>query len=390
MALDDPQFVVIDPAQIIADCVAFYQSNYEAITGQSITLQPAQIEQLIINMFAYRETLTKNSINEAAKQNLVSFSTAPILDYLAELVGVIRIPDQPATCTIEFTLTTGHGSGVIPAGLRIATTDGAFVFQTDNAVAFTSGDTVIDILCTAQQTGLAGNGYIAGTVIQILDPQSFITSATNINTTSGATDEETDIQLRARIKLAPSQYSTAGSVGAYKFATFSADPTIIDVSVTNPVPGTVNIYPLVTGGIVTPGGVISKVIAACNAEKVRPLTDTVAVLSPNKIEYRITANLVLYDTADQIATQQQVTKNLTDFTNLAKGKLGEDILQAKLAALCNGADLNNKVYSVSLVLEQYFFVFFGYWGPVTGIILSDMDFGYCDSITVNVTSTTHG
>lgn len=65
---------------------------YEAATGK--TLYPAQIESLLIDLIAYRETLIRAAINDAARQNLVRFARAPMLDYLGELVGIARLPGE--------------------------------------------------------------------------------------------------------------------------------------------------------------------------------------------------------------------------------------------------------------------------------------------------------
>lgn len=85
---DLPKIVDDDPAAIAAGLKA----AYEAATGR--TVYPAQAEQLLIDICAYRESLCRAAINEAARQNLVAFARAPMLDYLGELVGVVRLPDE--------------------------------------------------------------------------------------------------------------------------------------------------------------------------------------------------------------------------------------------------------------------------------------------------------
>lgn len=85
---DLPKIIDDDPAAIAAELKA----AYEAATGR--TVYPAQAEQLLIDICAYRESLCRAAINEAARQNLVSFARAPMLDYLGELVGVVRLPDE--------------------------------------------------------------------------------------------------------------------------------------------------------------------------------------------------------------------------------------------------------------------------------------------------------
>lgn len=83
-----PKIVPDDPAAIAAELKA----AYEAATGR--TVYPAQAEQLLIDLCAYRESLCRAAINEAARQNLVAFARAPMLDYLGELVGVSRLPGE--------------------------------------------------------------------------------------------------------------------------------------------------------------------------------------------------------------------------------------------------------------------------------------------------------
>lgn len=81
--------VIADDASAIRAEIA---AAYEAATGK--TLYPAQVESLLVDLIAYRETLIRAAINDAARQNLVRFARAPMLDYLGELVGVARLPGE--------------------------------------------------------------------------------------------------------------------------------------------------------------------------------------------------------------------------------------------------------------------------------------------------------
>ncbi|STN20434.1 putative phage baseplate protein [Escherichia fergusonii] len=98
MAIAEPNFIDRDPAQITSEMIA----QYEDASGKK--LYPAQAERLLIDLFAYRENLVRIAIQEAAKQNLVAYSRAPMLDYLGELVGVHRLPAQPAKTTLQFSV----------------------------------------------------------------------------------------------------------------------------------------------------------------------------------------------------------------------------------------------------------------------------------------------
>lgn len=77
LTLEKPQFVNADAQAITREMIA----AYEAASGK--TLWPAQAERLLIDLFAYQETLVRSAIQSAAEQNLVAFARAPMLDYLA-------------------------------------------------------------------------------------------------------------------------------------------------------------------------------------------------------------------------------------------------------------------------------------------------------------------
>jgi len=104
--------------------------------------------------------------------------------------------------------------------------------------------------------------------------------------------DESDPALRQRMVLAPQGYSVAGPEGAYAFFALSADPTVKDVSVTNPTPGVVVITVLGNTGDGTPSsGALANVTAALNSASVRPLTDSVTVQAATIVDYAITATL---------------------------------------------------------------------------------------------------
>src|SRR5271170_4732012 len=116
----------LDPNLILSDMVAAFQ----AAAGR--TLQPAQVERLLINLYAYRESLVRNAIQYTGQQNLLAYAAFPMIDYLGQLLGVTRLPAQSATVTLQFTLTEPLSiSYTIPAQTQAGTTDGQFVFATN-------------------------------------------------------------------------------------------------------------------------------------------------------------------------------------------------------------------------------------------------------------------
>lgn len=360
------QFVHEDANQVIAESKQYY----ETLLNRQIA--PADIEMLLINGLAYREMLLRSGLNEAARQNMVSFSRGAALEYLGELVGVSRLPASGSLCTIQFQLVAGHNGVTIPEGLRVQSMDGQVIFQTVENKLVPAGTNTASLLCACTTSGAIGNSYAINTINIILDPQAFLSTAMNTDTTAGGADEETDDELRERIRLAPASYSVAGPIDAYKFFAKSAHPSIVDVAVTSPMPGQVNIYPLLDGGVLPSEEILDAVQAICNADKIRPLTDTVITGEPVTTDYEIEVELTLLTTAVNQQVINDVTTILNSFRDSRKNRLGLDVVRNKIAALCM---LEGKVYDVNVVK------------PATDIEADPEMYTNCTDITVIVTGT---
>lgn len=366
--LEAPILIPNDVNSIISELVA----SYEDITGR--TLQPAQVERLLIQAFAYRESNLRAQIQYACEQNLVDFANAPMIDYLGKLVGVTRLPAVAAETDVEMTLADDHVALTIPRGLRIQAIDGSAIFTVKNDVDVEEGVTPVTVVCICDTPGAAGNGYLAGYISTILDPYVWLLLATNTDTSAGGTDAETDDELRERIKLAPGSFSNAGSRGAYEFFAKSAHASIIDVVVLGPpdiAAGLVNIYPLVIEATTTPTEVLDAVSAACNAENVRPLTDTVTVISPTRVEFTITLNIKLFGYADEDTVVAAITEAVTAYHISKRKQLGQDIVTSQII----GEAMVYGVYSAEVEED------------VAGLVaeIGATEFGYCTLLTVNVT-----
>lgn len=366
-----PNFLSLDGAQIVSEMVADYQTR----TGRP--LYPGQAEMFLINAFAYRELLIRQQMQFLCSQMLVDFATAPGLDYLGALLGVSRLPASPASTTIVFNLVSGHGGIVIPAGTRVASTDGRVSFATTQNIDVEAGTDTVEAEAFASLLGVSGNGYVAGDVNNILDPQPYIATAANSETTAGGADSEDDEALRTRIKSAPAQFSNAGSSGAYRFHALTASPAIVDVAVVGPPttsPGVVNVYPLMYDGSETSPAIIAVVEAALNDERIRPLTDTVNVLSPTIENFDIEVELTAYTDADTVDVQALVTAALNEYKALKSARLGQDVIISQIVSRC----MVPGVYDVSVV------------SPSADIIIPGTSVAICGTVTVSVTGTNDG
>jgi len=82
---------------------------------------PAHIERLLINTYAYRETLARKAFNEAYRQQHPRFATGLMLDLCGDDVNTPRLEASAARCTIRFTLATSKAEPVLIAqGTQVA------------------------------------------------------------------------------------------------------------------------------------------------------------------------------------------------------------------------------------------------------------------------------
>lgn len=335
---------ILFPANL-TDTVNAFKADYESRSGKK--LFPAQPESLVFDSCGYLLYLHKIMMQGAVVQNLVAFATAPILDYLADLVGVTRLAPAPSKCTIRFVLVNGHAAVTIPAGTRVASSDGLSVFATlqDWPVPINVNTWDADVEC--QTAGIVGNNYAIGLISKIIDPQSYISSASNLGVTAAGADQETDDQLRTRIKLASNSFSTCGPSDAYIYFAKTANTAIVDVKITNTVPGTVNIYPLISPAGTTPTPILQQVLTICSDKKVRPICDTVVVISPDVVSYILTILIVRYTNSPSDTDVINLVKAaVLDYAHNQSKKLGGDVVGASIIAACMSVPY---VYKPSLI-----------------------------------------
>jgi len=362
----------LDPNLVLADMVA----AFEAAAGR--TLQPAQVERLLINLYAYRESLVRNAIQYAAQQNLLAYAIFPMIDYLGQLLGVGRLPAQGATTILQFTLANSLAVAyAIAAGTQVGSNDGQYVFATNEALTIPAGTLSASVEATATVAGAGANGYLVGQINVQLEPSVLIGSVTNTTVSGGGSAPETDDHLRTRIQAAPNQFSVAGPEGAYRYFTLSADASIIDAQVTSPAPGQVNVYVL-TGPItqqpsaapnnagLASATLLSKVLALLSSDNVRPLTDTVNALAVAEVDYQIAGTITLYSDADPASTMEAANTAAQNFAIALSSRIQRDIVPSQIIEALSVAG----VYEVTLTAPVYTPLAAGQWANCVSISLN--------------------
>ena len=362
----------LDPNLVLADMIA----EFEAAAGR--TLMPAQVERLLINLYAYRESLLRNAIQYVGQQNLLAYAAFPMIDYLGQLLGVTRLAAQSATTILQFTLANALSIAyTIVAGTQVGTYDGLAVFATNDAVTIAAGQTTGSVTGTAVVAGTEANGYLVGQINVLLSPSVLIASATNTSVSTGGSAPETDDHLRTRIQAAPNQFSVAGPTGAYRYYALSADPSIIDTQVTSPAPGEVSVYVL-TGPItqqpasspnnagIAGSTLLAEVENVLSADDVRPLTDTVNALAVTEVDYQITGIVTLYTDAEPVSTMESANAAAQSYAIALASRIQRDIVPSQIVEALSVTG----VYEVTLTSPSYTPLSTGQWANCTSISLT--------------------
>lgn len=334
-------FVTTDSGAILAKILELLRSE----TGEDLAHgDERRIFGENLNLVA---DMLYGDINLAANAKMLRYAQGDVLDAMGERLNVVRIPAQPATTQLIFTLSAVQVARVfIPAGTRV-TPDGQTFFSTDNSVTIQPGHTQGATTATSLGTGEAYNGFGPGSISTIVDPVAFVQGVENVTETAGGNDTEDDEHYRDRIQIAPGKLSTAGPEESYIYWAKTADADIMDVSVYSPAPTEVLITVLMTGGGIPSQAILDKVLETCNGRERRPLTDKVMAQAPRVVSFDI--DIVYYTTATSEAAVRRSVEGsggaIEQFIAWQRAQMGRDVNQDKFTQLlmdagCIRADIN--------------------------------------------------
>lgn len=293
------QFIETDAGQIY-DFIMYVLEN-----GVTEELYPGDERRIFGEALAALTLALYSTMNDSAKQATLRYARGEVLDALGEFAGVYRIEAMPAMTTLRFSLKEAVNQNIIiPKGTR-ATSDYNRYFATTETTVLQAGSLYVDIEAESTEGGSNYNEIPEGEINVLVDLIPYIDTVSNTIETSGGGDVESDEDLRQRIRLSPSGKSTAGPKNAYRYFAISADSSVADAHVDSPSPGVVVITPILYGGEIPDQDILNKVLEACNADDVRPLTDFVKVTPPTTQSYDI--ELTYYTTP---ANETAVVENI--------------------------------------------------------------------------------
>ena len=311
---------------------------YERLTG--VTLQPADPVRLFLESLAYTLSVQNSLIDLAGKQNLLAYARGAHLDHLGALMGVARIPAQPARVMLRFSVPEALDFAVpIPSGTRATTRDGTILFATAAATEIPAGELAVDAAAFCTVPGAAATGLVPGQIAELLDRLPWVSGVSNVSVSSDGADVEEDERLRGRIRLAPESFTVAGSSGAYEARMLAVSADIRAVAVTTPEPGEVDIRFVLTDGELPDEAMCERVLNALSDETVRPLTDHVLVGAPDVVEYAVTGRWYLRraDAALLTGVTAAVERALEAYRLWQRSQPGRDINPTRLISLVEQA-----------------------------------------------------
>ncbi|MCD8052268.1 MAG: baseplate J/gp47 family protein [Clostridiales bacterium] len=327
----DVEFVETDTETLVSEAL----TEYEAQFGR--TLYPADPEKLRMLWYLAITSQTRSMINIAAKRNLPRYAEGEYLDSLAELFyGVERLAATPATVDLTFTLSEAQEFDItVPEGTEVTTESGEIVFATTEELVIAAGETTGTVTAECTEDGTVGNDYAAGMLGTIIDPIAYVSKVTNAEASGSGTDEEDDSSLYARMKESLEAYSTAGTVGAYKYHAMSYNSEIEDVVVTTPSAGCVDVAILLEGGVIPDESTLEEMQEYLRSDEIRPLTDYVTVSAPTAVDFSV--DITWYTEADSTESQETiqaaVEAAVESYITWQTRKMGRRINPSKLVAL---------------------------------------------------------
>lgn len=325
--------------EIVAEMVQSYEEKYEEITGEELTLYPADERKIRINAVAEMLYQLAQFGADCFKQNFLKYSFGASLKNLGANIGYAETGEEAAITTLRFTLSEPMEQDVtIPAGTQV--TEGTQVyFATDEDLIIPTGELYGDTAATCTDIGEMGNGYAIGQINILVDAVSYVESVKNITETSGGHDKYTTDELRENIYNFPSTYSTAGTEDEYIELVKKYSNNIIDVHTITRKESVVQIYVLLQNGSVPDGTKLQAIKAFLEEQKLTPDTDKIEVLAPEIVNYTIEATYYIsyYKKEMEQTIKESIEEIATEFEEYTKSKIGRAINPDMLIAFVNTA-----------------------------------------------------
>lgn len=316
-----------------------FETEYQGITEEELTLVPTDPWRLIINTVSAPLYQLAEIINERFKQNFLTYMYYESTRQWGGNFGYTETGEEYAKTTISFTLSAASASDItIPAGTQV--TDGNEIyFATDEDLVIEAGETTGEVGATCTESGIKGNGIAAGALNILSDPIDLIESVENVDETAGGKDPYTNDELKEKILNFASSYTVAGPEAAYEEQAMEYSPLIVSARACADTSANVNIYIMLTGGVLPSSSFCTAVENYIKNTKRFPDTDRVIVSAPTKVEYAITGTYYISTSKREIEsdTKAAIEDAVQEFADNTASIIGrainpDDLISYAMAA----------------------------------------------------------
>ena len=326
----------ISQETIAQEMIEDYQDKYEELTGNEITLYPANSERLKMQIVAGEVYQIYEYISYLFSQNFIQYMERNVLENWGATLGYAQTNIKAATCILQFKVNDVLDFDVeIPAGIRATAGDDVY-FATNESCVLKAGESSVEVSATCTEEGTIGNDYVVSQINVLADPVLNISGVENCTTSQGGQDEYDDEALRENIFLFPSTYSTAGPNTAYEYFVKSYSTEIISVNVVqNNVTAEVDIYIMLADGKVPDEQYCKAVVDYLVGLECTPADDKIYVKAPEVVRYRITGKYYIAKSSreNEALIKESVLEAANYFVSECHENIGNDIIPDKLIEL---------------------------------------------------------
>ena len=326
----------ISQETIAQEMIEDYQDKYEELTGNEITLYPANSERLKMQIVAGEVYQIYEYISYLFSQNFIQYMERNVLENWGATLGYAQTNIKAATCILQFKVNDVLEFDVeIPARIRATAGDDVY-FATNESCVLKAGESSVEVSATCTEEGTIGNDYVVSQINVLADPVLNISGVENCTTSQGGQDEYDDEALRENIFLFPSTYSTAGPNTAYEYFVKSYSTEIISVNVVqNNVTAEVDIYIMLADGKVPDEQYCKAVVDYLVGLECTPADDKIYVKAPEVVRYRITGKYYIAKSSreNEALIKESVLEAANYFVSECHENIGNDIIPDKLIEL---------------------------------------------------------
>lgn len=291
-----------------------------------------------------------NTIDDCAKQSLLKYAGGEVLDDIADGADCVRLKGEKAKTVLQFDFSNMTSDVTIPKGIRASTLDGKYFITTEEKKV-DIGVSSVTVQAESEKEGSEYNDILPDSISVIVDPVSFCTSVKNTTTTSYGKDEETDEELRQRVRDAYSHFATTGTEPAYRYFATTLNSNIIDATVNyidyfGSLPrGTIDIRVAMKDGSETPESVLQDILEKITDPWIEPLGDNVAVAAAQLKSYSLDITYYVSSENSDLAIEAIESETYTDENGITRigaieqykrwvySKIGRNTDKSKLISL---------------------------------------------------------